>query len=77
MKGEAIAIVRALENFKLALPEKNLIVKKEDVLTMDIFIAFLLARERKVEIILLKEFQGDDVHDMEKHRQENMANVEA
>ena len=77
MKSEGIAIVRALESFKVALPEKDLIVRKEDVLTLDIHIAHILAKERKVEIIMLRVFQRGEAHDMDKYRQKDMANVEA
>ena len=76
MKSKAMAIVRALEDFKVALPEKNLIVKKEDVLTMDIFIAYLLAKERKVEILYIKEIKGAGINELGENREVDMAKVE-
>lgn len=76
MGNEAIAIVKALEDFKVALPEKDLIVKKGDILTMDIFIAYLLAKERKVEILTIKEIKGAGINELGESRKMDMARVE-
>ena len=61
-----------LPKMDIALPDRDLSLRRGDVLTMEENIADILMRKGIVEIIPMEE----NTHDMAKYREESMANVE-
>jgi hypothetical protein len=66
-------LVRVLKPFKIALPDKDLVAFKEDVLTLEVKIAKILQKEGYIEIIQIEE----DIDDLGSLKQEDMEDVEA
>ena len=78
-KQEALksyVLVRALKSFKIALPEKDLIVRKEDVFTIQIRVAKILVKKGWVEYINTPLLKGDEENAMGEAGKVDMAKVE-
>ncbi|MCD6399204.1 hypothetical protein J7L85_00270 [candidate division WOR-3 bacterium] len=75
--GEYIAVVRVLKDVNLALVERDVCLKKEDVITLPLKVGAILSKHGYAEIISIEYYEKEEIiHDMGKCGKLDMAKVE-
>ena len=76
-KKEKYAIIRVLKDISLALPDRDVHLRKEDVITLPLKVGAILSKHGYAEIISIEYYEKEEIiHDMGKYRNVDMAKVE-